>query len=118
MRVDALDDLTVELQYETQYAVSRRMLGPEIEGEVAQGGFGHNGLGACARGARRPRRRRLSPLYRVPVSSRGCDRRRAHWPRKRHIDVAVTLGKPRIRHRIKCSAMGTKEGPALRDWPC
>src|ERR1700731_3353422 len=36
MRVDALDDLTVELQYEAQYAVSRRMLGPEIEGEVAQ----------------------------------------------------------------------------------
>jgi len=48
MRVDALDDLTVELQYETQYAVSRRMLGPEIEGEVAQGGFGHNGLASAA----------------------------------------------------------------------
>jgi hypothetical protein len=40
MRVDALDDLAVELQYEAQYAVSRRMLGPEIEGEIAQGGFG------------------------------------------------------------------------------
>jgi hypothetical protein len=48
MRVDALDDLTVELQYETQYAVSRRMLGPEIEGEVAQGSFGHNGLASAA----------------------------------------------------------------------
>src|ERR1700730_5747377 len=48
MRVDALDDLTVELQYETQYAVSRRMLGPEIEGEVAEGGFGHNGLASAA----------------------------------------------------------------------
>src|ERR1700692_4080917 len=48
MRVDALDDLTVELQYETQYAVSRRMLGPEIEGEVAQGGFGHDGLASAA----------------------------------------------------------------------
>jgi len=32
----------------TQYAVSRRMLGPEIEGEVAQGGFGHNGLASAA----------------------------------------------------------------------
>src|SRR5262245_4971202 len=42
MRVHALDDLTVELQYETQHAVSRRVLGPEIEGEIAQGGFGHN----------------------------------------------------------------------------
>src|SRR5260370_63020 len=30
---------------------------------------------------------------------------------KRHIDVAITLGKPRIRHRIKCSAMGTKGVP-------
>src|SRR2546427_9001699 len=48
MRVDALDDLTVELQYEAQDAVSRRMLGPEIEGEVAQGGFGHNGLASAA----------------------------------------------------------------------
>src|SRR3989442_10693640 len=48
MRVDALDDLTVELQYQAQDAVSRRMLGPEIEGEVAQGGFGHNGLASAA----------------------------------------------------------------------
>jgi hypothetical protein len=30
MRVDTLDDLTVELQYETQHAVSRGMLRPEI----------------------------------------------------------------------------------------
>jgi hypothetical protein len=35
MRVDALDHLAVELQYEAEYAVSRRMLGPEIEGEIA-----------------------------------------------------------------------------------
>src|SRR5437667_139174 len=48
MRVDALDDLTVELQYEAQDAVSRRMLGPKIEGEVAQGGFGHDGLASAA----------------------------------------------------------------------
>ena len=48
MGVDALDELTVELQDEAQYAVSRRMLGPEIEGEIAQGGFGHNGLAAAA----------------------------------------------------------------------
>jgi hypothetical protein len=31
-----------------QYAVSRRMLGPEIEGEVAQVSFGHNGLASAA----------------------------------------------------------------------
>jgi len=49
VRVDALDDLTVELQYEAQYAVSRRMLGPKIEGEVAQGCFGHNGLAVSCR---------------------------------------------------------------------
>src|SRR4029077_9389502 len=48
VRVDALDDLTVELQYEAQDAVSRRMLGPEIEGEVAQVSFGHNGLASAA----------------------------------------------------------------------
>jgi hypothetical protein len=48
MGVDALDELTVELQDEAQYAVSRRMLGPEIEGEIAQGGFGHNGLASAA----------------------------------------------------------------------
>src|SRR2546423_11567927 len=48
MRVDAVHDVTVELQYKAQYAVSRRMLGPEIEGEVAQGGFGHNGLASAA----------------------------------------------------------------------
>jgi hypothetical protein len=28
--------------------MSRRMLGPEIEGEIAQGGFGHNGLASAA----------------------------------------------------------------------
>src|SRR5215471_12042312 len=48
MRVDALDDLTVELQYETQYAVRRRVLGPEIEGEIAQMSFGHGGLASAA----------------------------------------------------------------------
>src|ERR1700730_12886182 len=110
MRVDALDDLTVELQYETQYAVSRRMLGPEIEGEVAQGGFGHNGLASAAGStlaADAGSRSIGFQFHRADV----IDAAR-NWPRKRHIDVAVTLGKPRIRHRIKCSAMGTKEGPA------
>src|SRR5262249_729480 len=47
MRVDALDDLTAELQYEAQHARSRGMLRPEIEGEVAEGGFGHNGLASA-----------------------------------------------------------------------
>src|SRR5262245_27290811 len=47
MRVDALDHLTVELQHEAQYAVRRRVLGPEIEGEIAQGVFGHHGLASA-----------------------------------------------------------------------
>ena len=48
MRVDALDHLTVELEHEPQHAVGRRVLGPEIEGEIAQSGFGHSGLASAA----------------------------------------------------------------------
>ena len=48
MRVNTLDDLTVELQDEAQYAVSRRMLGPEIEGEIAQGASAISGLASAA----------------------------------------------------------------------
>ena len=40
MRIDALDDLAVELQHEPQHAVRRRMLRPEVDGEVAEGGAG------------------------------------------------------------------------------
>ena len=36
MRIDALDHLAVELQHEAQHAVRRRMLRPEVDGEVAQ----------------------------------------------------------------------------------
>ena len=36
MRVDALDDLAVELQHHTQHAVRRRMLRPKVDGEVAE----------------------------------------------------------------------------------
>ena len=35
MRIDALDDLAVELQHQAQHAVRRRMLRPEVDGEVA-----------------------------------------------------------------------------------
>jgi hypothetical protein len=48
MRVNTLDELTVELQYQTQYAMRRRMLGPEIEGEIAQMSFGHGRLASAA----------------------------------------------------------------------
>ena len=35
MRIDALDDLAIELEYQPQYAMGRRVLGPEIDGEIA-----------------------------------------------------------------------------------
>jgi hypothetical protein len=41
MRIDALDDLAVQLEHQAQHAVRRRMLRPEIDGEVADFGFGH-----------------------------------------------------------------------------
>src|SRR6266511_4383864 len=41
-------DRLSSFDYQTQHAVSRRVLGPEIEGEIAQGGFGHNGLASAA----------------------------------------------------------------------
>ena len=45
MRIDALDDLAVELQHQTQHAVRRRVLRPEIDVEGADVGFGHGLLG-------------------------------------------------------------------------
>ncbi len=36
MRIDALDHLAVELQHQAQHAMRRRMLRPEIDGEVAR----------------------------------------------------------------------------------
>jgi hypothetical protein len=44
MRIDALDDLAIEIDYEPQDAVGRRVLGPKIDGEIANSGFGHGGL--------------------------------------------------------------------------
>ena len=41
VRVDALDDLAVELQHEPQHAVGRGMLRPEVDVEVADFGFWH-----------------------------------------------------------------------------
>ena len=44
MRIDALDHFAVEFEHEAQHAVRRRMLRPEIDGEVAwwRLGFGHH----------------------------------------------------------------------------
>ena len=41
MRIDALDHFAVELEHQAQHAVRGRMLRPEIDGEVADCGFGH-----------------------------------------------------------------------------
>jgi hypothetical protein len=54
MRIDARNDLAVELQHETKNAVGRWVLRPEIDGEIADSGFGHSGL-ASAAGATLPR---------------------------------------------------------------
>jgi hypothetical protein len=43
MRIDALNDLAVELEHEAQNAMGRRMLGPKIDGEIADSSFGHTG---------------------------------------------------------------------------
>ncbi len=40
MRIDALDHFAVELEHEPQHAVRRRMLRPEIDGEIAFTGCG------------------------------------------------------------------------------
>jgi hypothetical protein len=44
MRVNALYDLAVELEHKTQHPMRRGVLGPEIDGEIAAGSFGHSGL--------------------------------------------------------------------------
>jgi hypothetical protein len=67
MRIDALNDLAVELEYEAQNAVGRRVLGPEIDGEIANGRFGHIGPKSAE-----PKRR---PLPKVPRRSGACARR-------------------------------------------
>ena len=48
MRIDALHNLAVELKHKTQHAVGRRVLGPEIDGEIANGRFGHSGPKSAA----------------------------------------------------------------------
>jgi Ni,Fe-hydrogenase III large subunit len=43
MRVDPGHHLAVQLQHKAQHAVRRRMLGTEVDGEVAEFGFSHWG---------------------------------------------------------------------------
>ena len=46
MRIDALDDFAIELEHEAQHAVRRRVLRPEIDGEIALCGLGHHAISA------------------------------------------------------------------------
>src|SRR5579862_2940955 len=41
MRIDALDDLAVELKHKTQHTMRRRMLRPEVDRKVSGGGICH-----------------------------------------------------------------------------
>jgi hypothetical protein len=51
MRIDALHNLAIELEHQAQYAVGRRVLRSEIDGEVARRSLAHGGprFGAPAR---------------------------------------------------------------------
>ena len=40
--INALDHLAVEIQYQAQDAMRCRVLGPEIDGELAMSSFGHS----------------------------------------------------------------------------
>lgn len=42
MRIDALNHFAVELEHQAQHAVRRRMLRPEINGEIAKVLFVHD----------------------------------------------------------------------------
>ena len=43
MRIDALHNLAIELEHKAQYAVRRRVLRSEIDGEVARRCLAHGG---------------------------------------------------------------------------
>ncbi len=42
VRIDALDDLAVELEHQAQHAVGRGVLGPEVDVELAHGRLAGN----------------------------------------------------------------------------
>ena len=90
MRIDALDDLAVELQHEAQHAVRRRMLRPEVDGEGADVGFSHG--------------------YCFAFSSPGSDVFGA-FPRRQEIEVAEFL---RELHRLVDDALAARRRSAPR----
>src|SRR5262249_31776091 len=93
MRIDALDHLAVEVQDETQHAVCRRVLGPEIHGEIAQISFSHGTQSECG-----VMRRICATRYSLtfPVSRLLVPRQRIArtLPRRQEIEVAEFLRQP------------------------
>ena len=87
MRIDALDDLAVELQHQTQHAMGRGMLRPEIDRE-----------GVGRRAARRSARSFLLSLF---VARAGC---RARPPRARGNRNRGIPGPAEPAHRRRVSA--------------
>ena len=81
MRIDALDDLAVELQHQPQHAVRGRMLRPEVDGEVADLLLGHG-------------RRRPSQALRLLVARQHVLRA---FPRRQEVEIAEFL---RQLHRL------------------
>jgi hypothetical protein len=49
MRIDALHNLAIEFEHKAQYAMRRRVLRSEIDGEVAQRSLVHGGPPFLAR---------------------------------------------------------------------
>jgi hypothetical protein len=65
MRIDALDDLAVELQHQAQHAVRRRMLRAEVDVEVADSAI-HRGFAVITW----PSRRRAARSQYLPTGDR------------------------------------------------
>src|SRR3954469_1310723 len=72
MRVNALDNLAVELEHKTQHTVGCRVLGPEIDGEITNSSFGHGALIQL-----QVQRRRIAQVPRRP--SRATTRCLVRW---------------------------------------
>ena len=81
MRIDARDDFAVELQHQTQHAVRRRMLRPEVDGEIAEVLFVHGQLRF---------RRIANSEWRIASSFRGLVLQRTYQGAK-HFAQALAL---------------------------
>src|SRR5262249_6802629 len=93
MRVNALHDLAVEFEHKTQHAVGRRVLRPEIDGEIADSSFGHSGLalaaGAICSGSAGSTKSGGCDLEFPFSSSRSTEPSRIGHPVERRLDPAI-----------------------------